>query len=293
VYGSLHDVVLKLNRAGHHIDAIERDLAGGLTDPQPRRLSRRTLRGGREYRFYVADAAPDLDVDAWAVEIGDCLFNLRAALDHLVFQLHVRRFRGRVPPPGEHDSAFPIRRRVPRGETNTWREISALAERERVALKQFQPYIRRKDRNRHVRGALAALAELNNTDKHRHIHVARRAVFAHVVPTVFPDDCGFSYQHFYGRPLEPGIEVERWTFEDYVPETGAEQAALHTHLFEQVSVFEPTWGSDLPALDLTKSLFNHVRTVIHRLADRFPPCETPPAYNIGARSASATLATSR
>ena len=46
-------------------------------------------RNGLEYRFCVGEIEP-VDTVEMALVTGDCLFNLRAALDHIVYALHER-----------------------------------------------------------------------------------------------------------------------------------------------------------------------------------------------------------
>jgi hypothetical protein len=75
----------------------------------------------------------------------------------------------------------------------------------------LQPYNGRHDEYHGVRAALADIARLNNIDKHRHLHVVRRAVVA--VPVGWmPREWG--HQSFPSWvPLEDDMEVQRWTFE--------------------------------------------------------------------------------
>lgn len=54
------------------------------------------MSNGLEFPFHVSEIEP-LD-QAWLLLIGDAYHKLRTALDQLVYQLHVRHFRGTVPP---------------------------------------------------------------------------------------------------------------------------------------------------------------------------------------------------
>jgi len=100
-----------------------------------------------------------------------------------VFQLHLWRFRGRIPEKVEGKSAFPIlddkliRNRSK--DPGKWGEIAALSRRQRSAIQFLQPYNTRNDAHALTRRALFEINLLNNIDKHRRLHV----VYAALPPT--------------------------------------------------------------------------------------------------------------
>jgi hypothetical protein len=192
-------------------------------------------RDGLEYRFYVEPET--LDTESWAILAGDCLFNLRCALDHIVFELHHQRFRGKIPPAVEEASGFPILTTKPTGRRGRspdpakWREIKHLASKQRRAIEFLQPYNRQRDKFRNVRNALADIQTLNNIDKHRHLHVLEAVAFSAPVPSYAwggdwdfdaPPQYGFDQQSFLARPLIGKTEVFRWTFNTVPPDIADE-----------------------------------------------------------------------
>jgi hypothetical protein len=198
-------------------------------------------RNGLEYRFYV-EPEP-LDTESWAIIAGDCLFDLRCALDHIVFELHRRRYKGRIPEDAEKASAFPIltepRVRKKDGsivKTDKWKEICRLSLKQRRAIEFLQPYNRRRDKFRDVRNALTDIQALNNIDKHRHLHVLEAVAFSAPVPAYgwgggwdfdAPPQYGFEQASFLARPLIGKTEVFRWTFDTVPPDIANELNKKH------------------------------------------------------------------
>jgi hypothetical protein len=131
-YGSIDQPLAKLRRAAEHYRLILNQYYGGFTRMRvPVQVEQH---GPLEYRLRVGD------IDPLAPELplifGDAYYDLRAALDYLIYQLHVRRFHGNVGPDAARDSAFPIlssRRVYPSGprsgtpvSTRDWKEIKRL-----------------------------------------------------------------------------------------------------------------------------------------------------------------------
>ena len=211
----------KWERAKSHLEALRIEL--GATPEHPYGWSKRYRatperhRNGLEYRFYVN--AVELDTEDWSLLAGDYLFNLRSALDHLIFDLHARRFRGKVPEAIAEKTAFPILSARPAGNRGRsrdparWIEIKHLGFRQRRAITWLQPYNRRNDHFREARHALGEIATLNNIDKHRHLHVLQATpLMAAVAWFGDPPGYGFRQDSFFDMPLVGKTEVFRWTF---------------------------------------------------------------------------------
>jgi hypothetical protein len=236
-------------------------------------------RDGLEYRFYV-EAEP-LETETWALIAGDCLFDLRCALDHMVFDLHRRRFRGRVPPDVEKASGFPILLTKPTGSGRSadpakWREIRHLALKQRRAIEFLQPYNRRRDKFRRIRHALADIQTLNNIDKHRHLHVVEAVAFSAPVPSYAEGVgwgeaeqlYGFEQKSFLSQPLVGKTEVFRWTF-DAVPPDIADELSRPHEITAGICLIE---GGDLRfLLSWLRGLISAVETVLKRFEVFLPP----------------------
>jgi hypothetical protein len=266
-YGDLSDVLARIDRARYHSESL-RDILPRRGETICYPLSRKTNIEGRDYSFYIGDIEP-IHPDV-PIITGECLFNLRSALDHLVYQLHVRRYRGNVPVKVAERSAFPIldkprlkkRGGTARLPTEKWNEIGTLGARQRTAIEFLQPYHRRNDRDHFQRLALADVNRLCNIDKHRHLHVVTAATEARVVPN-YPPECGFRQHGEFSRSLESGAEVERWTFTQPPP-----KMEMHLGLYVAVGLSEGQFFMPLPLL--CEVLINRTQRVIDRFAGLFP-----------------------
>ncbi len=173
-----HDLtsfVLKLNRALDHLDAlneaVERFDEGDLYTP--------FIELDRQRRAVVRVKNITEPPPEWSVLIGDCVYNMRSALDHLAYQLAVVHTGHPLPPQIEKSSAFPIfnsgphfRRRNRKGHptvTSGLHKIRGVAPKAQAAIERLQPYHRRKHPSNEL---LWVLEELSNVDKHRLPHVA-------------------------------------------------------------------------------------------------------------------------
>ena len=265
--GNLKGAWEKWERAREHYEALAEEIARLI--PRDSRYNPvyaysvpvQAEHVGREYRFY-ADAGPPLDGTRCALILGDALFNLRSALDHIVFQLHLRRYKGRIPSDVERVSAFPIlgkRRKTP---TSHWREIQCLSFKQRRAIEFLQPYYTRHDHLVEVRRALAELNTLNNIDKHRHLHVIR----AGVVMVSVPDFRGYGRHESFMRSLEGKTEVFRWTFTSIPPDI-AQQVQRYNHVVAQVRLDEP--GFEALPLPFLEAYINRIEILIGRFETFF------------------------
>jgi hypothetical protein len=273
-YGSIDQPIAKLRRAAEHYRFILNQYYGGFTRMRvPVTLEQN---GPLEYKLRVGD------IDPLAPELplifGDAYYDLRAALDYLVYQLHVRRFHGSVGPDAARDSAFPIlssRRVYPSDRragtpvsTREWKEIKRLGQPIRRAIEWLQPYNTRNDRYRELRPALADIHDLNNIDKHRQLHLGEQYVIAVRTPS-FPAQHGFRQNPAFG--VESGAHVDTWTFSSpppagQIPQTGIVQAGM---------VIEPTRGDRIEALAHLGGSILAVHMIIDRFRHLFPSPSQP------------------
>jgi hypothetical protein len=226
--------------------------------------------GGLEYRFYVT--VPPLDGARYAPMVGDCLFNLRCALDHAVYALHENVLAPAQFVAVEGRTQFPIldaaHRRTLKGgaplPTSKWRDIGALGDSERRRIEFFQPYngtdaVIGYDL---VRYLLSELQRLNNIDKHRSLHVVQQANSAVAVPKGL-EAFGFKNEIFWGKPLDGETEVFRWTFDSAPPDI-----AHHVQMSNQVTVGVALTeaGKQSMLLPTLQAIIEAVEVVLNKLA---------------------------
>jgi hypothetical protein len=274
--GSLDQPLAKLERAASHYRAIKYEIFGGA-DREDWAGTLERYRNGLEYRVRAGEIKP-LPAELPLV-FGDAYFNLRAALDYLVYQMHVRHYRSDtfIPQGVVRASAFPILRTQPTGKngiplpTSKWKEIGNLAKRERTAIDWIQPYQRRGDRiTKQIRMALADIGTLNNIDKHRELHLGRSILLAVQAPSFAPES-GFQQHPSFGVTLKTGAYIDTWTFTTPPP---PEQMNIKP-LFTTAVGIEPG-GDRIEAVAHLGGCILAVERVIHRFAHLFPPPPSAP-----------------
>lgn len=164
---------LKIDRAAQHLEELKAILPTGLSTP---------------HRFTVAEDGDDetgwtyrlstpFTIDPFTpVILGDFLFNIRSALDHMAVALSSR--------PDDKRIQFPIFDREPGNaeERARWRDqTQGIAQEPLRLIQQVQPYTaRQRTGGRPTLGpehqALSILSRLQNADKHRRLLVATQGL---------------------------------------------------------------------------------------------------------------------
>jgi hypothetical protein len=271
--GSIDQPLAKLGRAAYHYRVVKFDVFGGH-DRQAWPVTLERHRDGLEYRLRAPKIEP-LPTDLPLI-FGDAYFNLRAALDYLVFQLHLRHYRGNLPAKIVKSSAFPIYNQQPLAkggallDTCNWKEIGTLGKHERTALEWLQPDKGRgSGLTKQIREALSDLSSLNNIDKHQELHVTQRIVQAVPIPD-FPPEFGFQQHPAFGIPLESGAYVDTWTFAKAPP---PEYLNMNFSVRTAVQI-EPIIGRLEEPFHLGGSILA-VEAVVKRFSRLFPPPVEP------------------
>lgn len=258
--GTLASPLAKLEWAERHYVTLKEEM-GWAGELYERPLRVEADPNGLDYRFFIGEIQqPD---PAWALRAGDVLFNLRASLDYLVYQLHVRRYKGRIPKDAAKESQFPILkdprrkngRRVP---TSKWKEICRLPVRDQAAIQRLQPYVRRDQNLRSIRQSLLDINVLNNIDKHRELHVVSNTGLA-----VGRSVINVSTNPYWG-PLVSHAQIDHWTFQK-----PPSDVKMNATVMLQVAIEQG--GQYTGLLPLLRLLIGDTRKVIESFAKRFPP----------------------
>jgi hypothetical protein len=151
----------KLLRANEHLDRLERD-SWEFLESEPYRFV-----GKREAHEYVIRlqvlAEPPISL---AVTVGDVLFDLRSALDHLVWQLALLKQK---PPVGTEFPIFKDEGKFLRtGRGGGLYKVRGLLPEHQTIIQSLQPYTRGEDA---MSDPLWVLHELTNADKHRTLNM--------------------------------------------------------------------------------------------------------------------------
>lgn len=163
-YHRLGGVVAKFNRAKHQFDVLRTEIGSfSDQDPQPHFSRGYFDPDAWEWieRFQIREPPPL----RWGVMLGECVHNLRSALDHLVCQLTLLDggtmddcAQAQFPIASKSEAQF---------EQMADARIPGLSKWHRAMVKRAQPYRAGDLAWKHP---LAILAELSNADKHRLIN---------------------------------------------------------------------------------------------------------------------------
>jgi hypothetical protein len=153
---------------------------------------------------------PDIDI---AIGIGEMVYQLRSALDHLTFDL-VKHNPNAVTLPAdwEKDCQFPLRTKFPQGSKPPLpysmfsQDLPGISKSAFAFIEGLQPYNRGND----AAESLGHLVELSNIDKHRHLNLTPVRVNRVELITLPPrsDIDEYGTAHFSTSSLEDGAEIK-------------------------------------------------------------------------------------
>jgi hypothetical protein len=173
----LESAYRKLSRGIHHRNEVNRLTKDFVkTKPYSMRIDFDPQTGDKLWIVERVLRTPPLGI---SIAIGDCIYNLRSALDHLAYQLVL------INPPNQPTSqtAFPISD-SPEYWDRSWKSKTKGMRNDAIALiKSCQPCFE----THFYRGKWASwLENLCNVDKHRHLHITLAAtsggLFSQAVP---------------------------------------------------------------------------------------------------------------
>ena len=153
----LKGVTAKIGRARECLEALEADMAA-FCEYERRRTVLEIERG---WPTVLGENEPEVPVD-YSIRVGEIAYNLRSALDHLVWQLVIDNGQ----PPSSRN-AFPIFREEDQYRKGTREKLKGVKERHRDAIQWLQPF--------HEDGVVGShlwmLNSICNIDKHRQLNV--------------------------------------------------------------------------------------------------------------------------
>ena len=153
---------LRLGRALQHLQSLETEV-GSWIEKRPYRVwTQFDPKSGKNLIWAEVLEQPPAE---FGLIIGDCLHNLRSALDNLVYELALAHNRGRVRSNIASDSGFPLFRDMQDFTEKGWNMIRGIDPDAQAIVEGLQPYYG----GYSVR--LVALNKLSNRDKHRLPHV--------------------------------------------------------------------------------------------------------------------------
>ncbi len=165
--GPLYGAMLKVLRVREQLDLLKSDFSGFLADESYALGQKHDDETGEDVLFIDAgNREPPL---MWSVRIGEMLYDLRSALDHMVWQLVIHD--GGTP--GEH-TEFPIfferHKYLSTTRGGGLYKLTGVGTKGLAFISALQPYHARDDAK--VLHPLGVLHQLSNIDKHRFLHLS-------------------------------------------------------------------------------------------------------------------------
>src|SRR5215207_1721997 len=233
VFPSMEDPDGKLRRAKQHLEVF-RDKVSAFKSLDSHTITVEDHPDTSEYVFKVEGLKPT--DPGWGLVAGDCIHNMRTALDHLVFQLAILGQGGRELEDDEARSCwFPVYD-DPRKLANPSKDgpIKFLRRGEQTRIVELQPFNAwdasiwghpdreqwlRQDGEARIPIHLQRLVLLDNIDKHRTVHATWRVMawWAAEKPPI--PLLGYTGG---GNPFENQAEVGRWHYGAPRPELPAD-----------------------------------------------------------------------
>lgn len=153
----------RLDRALHHLESLKTEVSGWFEENPYSLLTDFDMESGRNCLRIEDLRQPPAN---FSLIIGDCLHNLRAALDNLVYELAVVKAGGPLPENVAVGTEFPIfideKKFLDKGK----RKIGNIRPGAQTIIQGLQPYKRRHP-YKPSSDFLWILNRLNNIDKHR------------------------------------------------------------------------------------------------------------------------------
>lgn len=158
---------LKIGRAIELANSVNEEVLDWRKVDRYKVSSERDIQG-RNHRLIIHfDGSLNGNLDRWSLICGDCIHNLRSALDHLVYAIAVKE-SGSAPPPSKRVLQFPITDNPHAFSDQEWR-IKSLSPAVRARIEAVQPYSRP---HRLLPPLLALIRDFDDRDKHRSLNVA-------------------------------------------------------------------------------------------------------------------------
>lgn len=258
---NLDSVKAKLQRAEEHAQAV-RDEIKPWMETNPYRVSREVNADSTRYSLIAHLVGTEPALQRWSLIVGDCLHNLRSALDHLIYAIAVHESRTE-PPPDERSLMFLIADTLDNFNKNASR-IKTLSEPVRKAIEAVQPFNRPHPK---LPPLLAVLRDLENTDKHKLLRLAYASIAVADIGFWGPQNSIANTPQFvpYGGEIKDGTEIFAAVFKSPEPHMKFDQTNLDLAIalwHGKRDPSEPPWHDHNDCYSVLNLLATEVRTVI-------------------------------
>ena len=182
---TLEGVNAKIQRAQDEIERLARDIADSCEGQ--RSLFSEELRPDVGDKIWIFRGETPIVPIGYSVRLGEIVYNLRSALDQLIWQLVHANYKT----PGRHNE-FPLLNDESRFNETVKSKLKGVSQKSLDKIKEMQPFCKNDEWD-----ALKTLHSLCNTDKHRSV----------IFPSYSVDRCKVTY-HGGGNPdIKPHVHL--------------------------------------------------------------------------------------
>lgn len=211
----MRSVELKFTRVKSQIESLDKEIAEWLSHLPKSPICK--LREGRlGYQVTMPEYSVPPPLEHWGLLFGECIHNIRSALDNLAFAL-ARLHQD--PPTRPEDIQFPIFQEKEKFDRKRGRYIGQLPPEAALMIEQLQPFQRnhQDDPGTPASDPLVLLSWLNNNDKHRipSVVLFNATEWSHHLAMKFYSDADSDANTppdvtIWNGPISPGVLLYEW-----------------------------------------------------------------------------------
>ncbi|HMF76599.1 MAG TPA: hypothetical protein VK604_13145, partial [Bryobacteraceae bacterium] len=199
---------LKIERAKEHFGALETEVMAWLKT-NPMAMTKEKDAEGRHHTVFAEIVNPP-PLNRWSLISGDCIHNLRSALDSLIYGIAIHE-TGLNPPEDEAKLQFPIFSDADKfNEKRNKDRIKSLSQAVQSEIEKVQPY---NVPHKELPPLLELLGVLDNFDKHRTLNVMAAVPQSANFDMVHSPDRAISSVTGHRKGIEGKTEILSFTVE--------------------------------------------------------------------------------
>jgi hypothetical protein len=243
----------RLQRALYHLDSLKAKIAAWVEEGPYRTWTEPDVDSTKKV---LCVAVLDTPPPELSLIVGDCLHNLRCALDNLALELAIARNGWPVSSNVERDSGFPIQ--VEQNASKLDSMLGSIDPSAKTVIKELQPYTRGETLAK--TDPLCWLNKLNNMDKHRlpHLVFFTPRLLGFIVPGDY--DTANHIELMRWGPVEHHARIARFAAFD---KTGAE---VDVYLDAKFSVsFGKRAPEEVPRVPVPQVLGDIHRSIVRKV----------------------------
>jgi hypothetical protein len=248
----LSGVYLKLERAETHIQTFDDEVAA-FSERDPKQFGFRpanTIGTDKSIKYDLYAVIREEPPRELALPFGDAIQNIRAALDHLIYELAPPRARRK------RNLQFPIFTDQCEFKVLSAPMLQGITGDERTLIERVQPYAAT---NIPSEDPLTVLRKLSNRDKH-HLLIPMIAALSEMSSWVASDNADIRFTYLARGAVENGTKIVSFTA---APKDPAKDMNVHPQSGLEIQIGNTgIVGYAIGAADLLRMIHHHVRHTI-------------------------------